>query len=706
MKLRRARQLLMLIGIALSAATTMLAARPIEARHDVDHLTFHGNAARTGWYDAERRLTPQTLRGGNFQNLWNSPPLGAAGDVPARLFASPLFVADARIRTDRGEEKHDIVIAASATGYVAAITADAHAGRKPGDFLWQRRITSAPCGRGTNGILSTPVVERRTARIFLVACDETDGWRIHALRLDTGEDAARSPLRDLAAQINAPGINRNGDTVFPSGTTGTQRGALSLAQNDTRLLVTFGGEPLSGWLVAIDTTTLEVKSAFAMTPRAEEGNGGLWASGGASIDANGSIYLATGSSVLNTLAGMGERGVFPDSAGNWSQSIVALRFDGQGRLTLTGSYTPFNYCQVGGTDIDLGSGTPLPIDLLGKSGTQHLLVHTGSKQGNAYLLDRDHLPGSLQRRPPCETDLLAGAARDRSLLAPQVQPQFGVRGPLNVFGPYSERYGMGDYARSRTTPAYFRDARGRHFIFATGNTKVAEDSAVDGGPGLARLEITSNETTAPFLRIDAAPRDLIFRNPGVPFVSSNGARDAIVWVMDVNAPRSALLYGTEAPRPILYAIDATTLEILWRSSPGQLHPSGKYNEPIVARSTVLVGTDRIQAFGLRPAQKNFRVRSAAPSATPNSTASIRSATSGNSTRESTGDIDAAALYQLHCAACHELERVDIPHRRRLEKLETAFIREKLTLGSMQSAARALSDPQIAALAEWIANSSH
>jgi hypothetical protein len=71
-----------------------------------------------------------------------------------------------------------------------------------------------------------------------------------------------------------------------------------------------------------------------------------------------------------------------------------------------------------------------------------------------------------------------------------------------------------------------------------------------------------------------------------------------VWVLDPNARRSALLVGDEAPQPVLYAFDGMTLRLLWRSVPGQLHASGKYNEPVIARGAVFVGTDRIQAFGL------------------------------------------------------------------------------------------------------------
>ncbi len=43
-----------------------------------------------------------------------------------------------------------------------------------------------------------------------------------------------------------------------------------------------------------------------------------------------------------------------------------------------------------------------------------------------------------------------------------------------------------------------------------------------------------------------------------------------------------------------------TLRLLWKSRPGELHTSGKYNEPAFARGSVFVGTDRIQAFGMKP----------------------------------------------------------------------------------------------------------
>jgi mono/diheme cytochrome c family protein len=57
---------------------------------------------------------------------------------------------------------------------------------------------------------------------------------------------------------------------------------------------------------------------------------------------------------------------------------------------------------------------------------------------------------------------------------------------------------------------------------------------------------------------------------------------------------------------VLYAFEAITLKLLWKSPEGALHTSGKYNEPLIVGGTVFVGTDRIQAFGLRqPGQKAF-----------------------------------------------------------------------------------------------------
>lgn len=708
--------LCLLFGVA-TAVTVARDATTTNARAGAEHLTFHGNAQRSGWYAGERAFRPGTLRSSRFGLVWESEPLPAAGDTPARLFASPLYVE--ALRMPSGPRAHgglgvmpryDVVFAASTTGFVAAINARARGELPAGATLWRQQLTSAPCARGTQGILSTPVIDRRRERLYVVACDAVLAWRVHALDLGTGAALPGWPVALDARAINAPGINGNGDNRFPDGVANLQRGALNLTADGGTLFVNFGGEPVSGWLVAIDTVAARVASAFSMTAQTGEGNGGLWASGGVALDRDGLVYVATGSSVLNALAGMGKAGVYPDSAGNWSQSILQLRLDA-GRLQLAGSYTPFNYCQAGGQDIDLGAGTPIVIDLPQQStGTPRLLLHGGSKQGNVYLLDRARLPGGIVRRPPCALDLRADAARDGSLLAPEAQPQYGTRGPLNVFGPYTDRYGMGDIARSRTTPAYFHASNGAHYAFVTGSAKAAEDSGTSVAPGLVRLEIVARPGQPAHLRIDSAQRDLVFQNPGSPSVSSNGRRDGIVWVLDVNKPRSASLYGPDAPQPVLYAVDAQTMALLWRSPPGQLYPGGKYNEVVVTRGQVLVGTDRIQAFGLRDARRTGSlpresqpVRNATRAAsapTVDGAVAPKDIAAGDIANEYIG-VDVAALYASRCAACHEQQRPDIPSRAQLAARSAAFIFDKLAWGSMQGQATGLADGELQALARWL-----
>jgi hypothetical protein len=90
-------------------------------------------------------------------------------------------------------------------------------------------------------------------------------------------------------------------------------------------------------------------------------------------------------------------------------------------------------------------------------------------------------------------------------------------------------------------------------------------------------------------------------------LTSNGAANAIAWVLDTNVQRTASLVGSGVRRPVLYAVDATTMQRLWSSTSTQLNVGGKYNHPIIAHGVVFVGTDRIQAFGLSNLTADFTI---------------------------------------------------------------------------------------------------
>jgi outer membrane protein assembly factor BamB len=138
-------------------------------------------------------------------------------------------------------------------------------------------------------------------------------------------------------------------------------------------------------------------------------------------------------------------------------------------------------------------------------------------------------------------------------------------------------------------------------LFVSGATKQSACSAVPVSPGLARLTVVTTPGLPAYLSLDATDSVLHLFSPGPPVVTSNGSANAVVWVLDANVYRTDSLVGSSVHHPVLYAFDASTMQLLWQSTPSQLNVGGKYNHAVIAHGTVFVGTDRIQAFGLIPA---------------------------------------------------------------------------------------------------------
>lgn len=685
------------IAIALYAI-----ASPAQDAPGVDKVMFHNDAARTGWNANERILTAAAIASARFGQIWQSPTLDGFGDVPARLYATPLYLSSVEITAGR---RMPVVFAATSTGYVYAISAGRVA---PGQILWRTRLTTKPCDDGESGILSTPAIDRTAKRIYVTSCDADQKTKLHALDLGSGAAVAGWPVALNAVAINAPDVSRNnGANRFSDARTIIQRGALNLSADGKRLYVAIGPDS-TGWLVAVDTVAAKVSSAFSSTATADEDQGGMWASAGPSIDAQGRIHIATGSKFL-ARARAGVAGIFPNSAHNWGQSLLQFRDDPTAGLTLTATYSPFNYCQAGSNDIDLGASGTIAFDLPAGAATTTALLAVGGKQGNFYLLDRDKLPGDTVKRHACAFD----PDTDGSLLGPDPQPHLGMRGPINLFGPYSDYVSMLDQAKSRSTPAVFIDAAGATFAFATGSAKSGDDFATSVPPGLARIRIVTEPGKPAYPRVDALEKTRTFQNPGSPVVSSDGGKDATVWVLDTNAPRSASLYGPDAPKPILYAFDAATLKLLWKSAPAALQTSGKYNEPSIVDGMVLVGTDRIQALGLRagvtanakvaPSAKTKPVVIAQP-AKKTVAAEPRKATPvpNRTPPPALADITAGQrTYRARCAACHDSRQPGTPSRVDLARLPRTRIEAALISGAMRPMASGMSKVDVANVARYL-----
>jgi len=635
----------------------------------VDITTFHVNPQRTGWLSSETALTPITVAGSSFGRLWESPPFDSIDGVPPRVYASPLYVDKVVLSTGphRGTVL-SMVFTATSNGFAYAVNAAGTAGVAPGTILWRAplgapcRLEPTPLDGIFTGVLSTPVIDVARNRLYVTSCEKEKRWQAHALDLTSGEAVAGWPVQLDEATFNLPGMNRNAGSTPPPKRYDyrVQRGALNLSPDGLTLYVTFG-ESQTGWLVAVDTATAKVASTFASVANPHRGSGGIWGSGGPAVDAEGNVFVVTGTGYSGHV----------DAAHNWAQSVLKLTYSRPKGFALLGTYTPFNHCDTATMDIDLGAGgAALMPDLPGALSATPQLMTLGGKQGNVYLLDRARMPGGLERRQPCSQD----SASDASLLAPDPQSQFGRRGPLNVFGPYTDKDAAIDTARSRSVPAYFQDGAGTMYVFVTGSTKQDAASPVNVPPSLARLKVVAAVGKSAYLQIDQLEQTAVFENPGSPVVSSNGAVGAIVWVFDTNARRSVSLLGEKAPKPVLYAFDALNFKLLWKSGPGELFTSGKYNEPVIARGSVFVGTDRVQAFGLRPVT------------------------------QLSDSSDGRAIYRARCAICHDQPEGRIPPRELIASRPVQHIVDTLTNGIMREQAAGLSAVNIGAVARHLKQS--
>lgn len=543
---------------------------------------FHGSD-RSGAYPtadlADVARDGATLR-------WRSEaldPLKIDGVVyPPLIYASPLFVPDQAIESDVFNGQADVVYTATSNGWVYAVDAG---GCEPGRVLWRRRIVDAvPLDRLDQGVpmgvLSTPVIDLEANRIYVSAHDARRGWQLHALSLTDGQGASGWPV--TIDDVSLAAVNTNGPARFHRSTEMSQRGALAMSPDGEQVYVAFGTYWGSGagWLVAVDTETPHIRAAFSSAPSIEDqSNGGIWGSAGPHVDADGRVWATTG----NSPPGFGA------AVGVWGNSLLQLDTE----LVLQRAYTPFNYCALDRGNMDLGASQPLRLQPLQGSTTPNLVAF-GGKQGVVYLVDIDTVPSAGAGRGPCSHD----ASTDGSLLAPVEQPHFGGPGPLSVFGPYSEEFGEIDHAKMRTKLAEWTDPAGQRVLFASGTAKAAEDSTVSVAPSIAKLNVALADDGSAYLEVGTVNAEVVMLNPGSPIVTGADER-AIVWVLDRNALRTAPLLESATPRPRLYAFAATDLRLLW--SGDTAGPSGKYGSPIGVGDTLIVGTDRIEAWSAGPA---------------------------------------------------------------------------------------------------------
>jgi hypothetical protein len=325
----------------------------------VNVTQFHNHDSRDGLY-----IDPAFTQGA-AANL--ARDLNFDGTIVGNVYAQPLYIED-------GPGGRPTVIAVTESNNVYALNA------VDGSVIWERNVgdpVSADdliCHGNIDpfGITGTPTIDLASRALFFNAMITPDGGTtkkhfIFSLNLDTGDINPGWPV-DVEATASYHGITFTASIQ-------AQRPALGIVGNI--LYVPYGGlldcGVYHGWLVGI-----RIDNPASVTAWATDAIGGaIWGVGGVASD--GKNPFVTIGNTFN-----------PPS---WGGGEAVIRFLPGPIFSGSPSdyWVPENWFDLDTLDFDLGSSGPLLVDVPGAT-PSHLVVAL-SKDGNAYLLNRDNLGG-------------------------------------------------------------------------------------------------------------------------------------------------------------------------------------------------------------------------------------------------------------------------------------------------------------------------
>jgi hypothetical protein len=313
-----------ILSIVFSATSFSLASQTM-----VPWLTRSADNSRSGWNSQETLLTQASVATKGIVRVTTIPVYGDARGMEAQPLVLPRV-------TVTGHGVHDVMVLPSMANIVRGVDA------KTGAALWQTTlganlgapiVGSTPLGPKTQpdncvgaqvtidchaindkwGVLSTPVIDPDTQRVYMVAWVSPDG---------TPQKA-----KHYVFVVNVKDGTQVVPPVLVAGTSGTQSYASSMRKQRSSLVLTnVGGKKTvfwasgtvmetgqgsDGWIFAFDCATNTISASLAMT----QGEGaGIWMGGqGLAADAQGFLYAITGN------------GDF-DGQTQWGESFVKVQY--------------------------------------------------------------------------------------------------------------------------------------------------------------------------------------------------------------------------------------------------------------------------------------------------------------------------------------------------------------------------------------------
>jgi len=362
-------------GVAVEAAT-LAEASAATSTTPADETTFHNDGSRSGWNPTEPVLTAANVGPKHFGLLQTL-------QVDGVVLAQPLYLYQYAFPT---QGTHNVLLVATENNTLYEFDADTYALINSRNFGTAQNSNDVGCSdiEPIYGITSTPVIERSSDTIYLVAATEPSPSSfvstLHAVDIGTLQD------QQTPVPISASVKMSNGSTINFDPQNEQSRTSLAFASG--ALYVGIGSRcdnnagNIVGWMLKYDTSLNQVASFATAEDTTRYLLDSIWMTGYASaIDASGNIFSVTGN------------GAFDAATGGHDYGESAIKLD----PNLTGvqtSFTPGNWKHLNAGDTDFGSGGIMLLPTQ-QSSTPNVAVAMG-KDSNLFLLNQDNLGGLAQ----------------------------------------------------------------------------------------------------------------------------------------------------------------------------------------------------------------------------------------------------------------------------------------------------------------------
>jgi hypothetical protein len=526
------------VGSATSNAAILTIGTAAAGGSNVDVVTYHYDAMRSGANTSESTLTPANV---------NSTKFGLLGSfsVDGKVDGQPLYLSNVSIP---GVGAKNVLYVVTEHDTVWAFDADSVNGTTTAS-LWKTSMLQAGetssddrnCGQVTPeiGITSTPVIDRTRNAIYVVAVSKTSSGtyvhRIHALNLSTGAELLGGPTTVTATYPGSGANSTNGTDTFDPKQYNERPALLEVGGT---IYTTWGSHcddaPYNAWVMAYSADTLKQTNVLNLVPNGQDG--GIWMSGaGPAADSSGNVYFIIGNGDFDTTltsAGMPSQG----DCGNCFVKLAPAP-----TMSLVDYFTPSNTVSESNADLDFGSGGPLLLpDLKDSAGTTHQLAVGIGKDQNIYVVDRNNM-GKFNSTSNAIYQQISGILPDA----------------------YD------------SSPIYFNNT-----VYLGGITNTIMAFPIAN----AKLATAPSSQTASS-----------FGYPGaMPVISASGTTNAIVWAVE-NAT-NGILHAYDATNL------ATELYNSTQAANGRdTFAPNKYITPMVTNGKVYVGTpNSVAVFGILP----------------------------------------------------------------------------------------------------------